>query len=75
MRTKHPDFEDTFPTMPAGLGMQGRWPTRQPMAAEAFAETEDDYRPQSAAAAARFWTRYLLMVLAACAAGIAAWLG
>jgi len=74
MRTKHIDFEDTFPTMPAGLDDQGRWPTRQPMSAEACNETQDDYMPQSAAAAARFWSRYLLVVLLACAAGITAWL-
>ena len=64
---------------PAGCDNQGRtearqWPgTDQPMAAEACNETDDDIRPHSAAAA-RFWTRYLLVLLVACAAGIAAWL-
>ena len=73
MRTKHGDFDDTFAPLPAGCDQQSRWPTRQPMAAEACNETEDDER--DFAPAARFWTLYLAAVLVAFAAGFLGWLG
>lgn len=72
MRTKHGDFDDTYAPMPAGIDQQGRWHTRQPMAAEACTETEDDERDTKPAA--RFWTLYLAAVLVAFAAGVAGWL-
>ena len=63
--------------VPAGCG-QNRWPERRcsehPDPAEACTELgAEPHRPHSAAAA-RFWTRYLLVLLVACAAGIATWL-
>lgn len=57
---------------PKGLDQQGRWPTHQPMAAEACNDTDDD--EPDFAPAARFWTLYLAALLVALAAGMA-WLG
>lgn len=59
----------------AGCDCCGQWPETIPVQpAECCTELgAEPHRPNSAAAA-RFWTRYLLVVLVACAAGIAAWL-
>ena len=66
-------FSDTLPTQPAGLDQQGRWRTRQPMAAEACTDFEGGRMHSTAAA--RFWSHYLLAVLIAAIAGAVAWLG
>ena len=59
----------------AGCNCDGRFVDTAPVQpAEACTELgAEPHRPHSAAAA-RFWTRYLLVLLVACAAGIAAWL-
>ena len=66
--------------VPAGCSQCERYPARQwpdtvpVQPAECCTDLgAEPHRPHSAAAA-RFWTRYLLVLLVACAAGIVAWL-
>ena len=67
--------ESDFPAWPprrmaAGCDQQGRYETRQPMAAEACTELDSEVDPQ---ASAIFWTAYLALVLVVVVATLAAY--